>query len=156
MEGPPTQVNVAARHQTILIIWASMLTSIVLYAAIAYFVRGAGTTEIEGNSKTLLMVFLVLSLSAFGLSFVVKRSLLARAISQQRVELVQSAYVVAFAISEAAAIFGLLAVFTTSSIYSYLLFIISALGTLLHMPRRDDILAASGGVQARKWPDTGF
>jgi hypothetical protein len=72
----------------------------------------------------------------FGLSFVVKAKLLAQSAVQNRPDLATTAYVLAFALCEASALFGLVAHFTTGARASYYFFIPAALGFLLHFPRR--------------------
>jgi len=76
-------------------------------------------------------------------SLFVKSALLLKADREQRPELTLTAYVVAFALSESAAIFGVIALFITGSTYSYLLVALGFVGVLLHKPGRDHFAAAS-------------
>jgi hypothetical protein len=58
--------------------------------------------------------------------------------------MVQQAYIVAWAITEVGGLLGVLDFFTTGDRYYYLLFMIAALGQLLHFPRREHMLNAWG------------
>jgi hypothetical protein len=51
--------------------------------------------------------------------------------------------IIAVALCEAVGLFGMMVFFTTASPYYYFFFIVSVIGILLHMPRRDQLLAAS-------------
>ena len=76
-------------------------------------------------------------------SFLVKQRLLSRAVGEQRPELVTNAYVVGFALSEAAGVLGLASAFVAGGGFFYILFLVAAVGLLLHFPRRDDLAAAA-------------
>ena len=58
-------------------------------------------------------------------------------------DLVQSAYVLSFALCETSALFGLADHFTTGSGYHYVAFAIAGLGLLLHFPLRQNLVNAS-------------
>ena len=72
-------------------------------------------------------------------SFLVKSKLLARAINEQQLQLVQPAYVLALAMCEVPALLGMLVFFTTANRNYYVLMIIAAIGQLLHFPRREHL-----------------
>jgi len=140
-EPTPKTADLDKRHRSLLVIWAAMLASVGAYAAVAVLARpgGGGTT---GDAVGLALVGLggacVLA------SFVVKQRLLSRAVAEQRPELVSTAYVVGFALSEAAGLAGLVSAFVVGGGgFLYLLFVVSGVGLLLHFPRRDDLLAAA-------------
>lgn len=91
---------------------------------------------------------LTLTLVGIGLlttliSFPIKSKLLRRAVDQQQVQLVQQGYVVTWAVTEVAALLGMLDFYLTDHRHYYILFIISALGQLLHFPRREHVLDAA-------------
>lgn len=142
MNETPGATDIDARFRVLQTIWIAFLGSIAAYALVAYFTRGLGDST-AGNNPTLLLVFLALGISNIGFSFLLKNKFLAQAANEQRPGAVQTAYILALAICEGAAIFGLLGVFLTGATYSYLLFLVAATGMLLHMPRRDHLLAAT-------------
>ena len=120
-----------------------MLVSVFFYEGVDYFLRSAGTYEIADDRGTLLLVLAFAALSAVAASFFVKNGLLLKATREQRRETAQVAYVVAFALSESAALLGFVALLITNSTYSYLLFALGVVGILLHKPRLDHLAAAS-------------
>lgn len=133
------QASVELSIRKLLVLWFAMLSSIGLYYVLTLF---AGPREAVEPNNTLLLALSAVALSTTLLSFVMKSKLLARAVEQQQVQLVQQTYIVAWALTEVAALLGLLAFFVTGSPYSYILFIISALGQLLHFPRREHLINA--------------
>ena len=130
-------------HRTVTVVWAAMLGAIVTYALAGYLLRGVGTYEVAEDKRTLLLLLAALALTLTAASLFVKSALLLKADREQRPELTLTAYVVAFALSESAAIFGVIALFITGSTYSYLLVALGFVGVLLHKPGRDHFAAAS-------------
>ena len=134
------QTNIELRIRTIRTLWIAMLLSIGMYYGFTSF---AGRPENVEPNNTLFLVLVAISLSTTLISFLIKSKLLSQAVEKQQVQLVQQGYVVAFALCEVAALLGVLDFFMTGDRYYYVLFIIGALGLLLHFPRRDDVLNAS-------------
>lgn len=124
-----------------LIVWFAMLMSVGTFFVIAQLVERQPNPQEDGN----MLVWVLLALGIFTTlaSFVIKSKILAQSVKEQRVDLVQSAMIVALALCEATSLFGLLAYFATGTRYYYIFFIIGVVGSLLHMPRRDQLLAAS-------------
>ena len=79
----------------------------------------------------------------FALSFVIKMRTLKYAIDNKSVELVQTGQIVAYALSEAVSLFGLLAGFAAGSQFFFLFFAVGIVGMLLHFPRRENFHAAA-------------
>jgi drug/metabolite transporter (DMT)-like permease len=122
-------------------LWMGMMLSIVGYFVLTLF---AGRSEELEPNPMLSLILLAVSASAALVSFPLKSKLLNRAIEQQQVPMVQQAYIVAWAITEVGGLLGVLDFFTTGDRYYYLLFMIAALGQLLHFPRREHMLNAWG------------
>jgi len=76
-------------------------------------------------------------------AFVIKTKLLSKALEQQSTGMVQQAYVVTWAITEVAAVLGLIDFFLTNDRYYFVLLIIAVLGVLLHFPRREHVVNAA-------------
>jgi drug/metabolite transporter (DMT)-like permease len=136
-----TQQNVELRLRTMRTLWMGMMLSIVGYFVLTLF---AGRSEDLEPNPTLSLILLAVAASAALVSFPLKSKLLNRAIEQQQVPMVQQAYIVAWAITEVGGLLGVLDFFTTGDRYYYLLFMIAALGQLLHFPRREHMLNAWG------------
>lgn len=134
------QENVELRIRTMRTLWFAMFMSVVMYYVFTFFVERS--ENVNPNATVSLMLVGVGLLTTL-ISFPVKNRLLARAVEQQQVQLVQQAYIVALAVTEVAALLGLLDFFLTGNRYYYILFIIAACGQLLHFPRREHVLNAS-------------
>lgn len=134
-----TQENVELRLRTMRTLWMGMILSILGYFVLTLF---AGRSEDLEPNPTLSLILLAVSASAALVSFPLKSKLLNRAIEQKQVPMVQQAYIVAWAITEVGGLLGVLDFFMTGNRYYYLLFMIAALGQLLHFPRREHVLNA--------------
>jgi hypothetical protein len=132
--------TIEERILTMRILWFAMLLSVVIYFVITIFVRRSADLT---TNQSLSLALLVAGASTTLVSFLIKAKLLARAVEQRSPAMVQQGYIVTFAITEVAALLGLLDFFATSDRYYYVLFIIAAGGMLLHFPRREPVENAS-------------
>jgi high-affinity Fe2+/Pb2+ permease len=139
MKPQPASQNIELRLRTMRTLWIGMFISIVLYYGLTFFVKPSENTT--PNDK-LFLILVVVALSMTLISFLVKNRLLSRAIEQHSVQLVQQAYIVALALTEVAALLGLLYFFMTGDRYYPVLFLIAACGQLLHFPRREHVMNA--------------
>ena len=122
------------------IVWMALLMTVVIYYAITFFV--VRPNDVVPN-PTLSLVLICFAVLAVLISFLIKSRLLSKAVDQQHLGMVQQAYIVTWAISEVAALLGLLDFFMTADRYYHALFIIGALGLLLHFPRREPVVNAA-------------
>lgn len=131
MNPIPRQATAGARQRGLLIIWFMQFVTLGIFFALT---RLMGVPVRAGNDN--LRWFLgVFGGATFALSFMLKHILLGRAVEQGRPDYITTAYVIAFALCEAAAIFALVNYFI-SGLTMYLLFILAAVGLLFHFPRR--------------------
>ena len=122
------------------ILWIGMVLSICAYFMFTLFKgRSEGITPNSSLSLMLVSVGLITTL----ISFPIKNKLLTRAVEQQQAQLVQQGYIVTWAVTEVAALLGMLDFFLTGHRHYYILFIIAACGLLLHFPRREHVINAS-------------
>jgi len=137
--------NVEARVFTMRIIWMGLLMSVVIYYAITFFVERP--KDLAPN-PTMSIALIGVAMLAILSSFLIKNKLLSKAEEQHQLGMVQQAYVVTWAITEVAALLGLLDFFTTSDRYHHALFLIAAVGLLFHFPRREPVVNATfkGGL----------
>ena len=96
-----------------------------------------------GENPMIIIVFAVLGLSTFLISFVLRKKFLAQAVSEQKPALVQTALVIGCALCEAATLFGLVLAFAFNYQFFFLWFALVILGIILHFPKRDNLIAAS-------------
>ena len=145
MNGRPTKSRGESRYRGLLIIWGAQFMSLFLFFGVTRIVEVSAR---EGDDQVLLLALGLTGLTAFGLSFPIKAKLLAQSAVQNRPDLATTAYVLAFALCESCALFGLVAYFVTGARASLYFFIPAALGLLLHFPRRghfDDPPPAGAG-----------
>lgn len=144
-----TDKEVDASFRILRIVWLVILASV-----IAIFVVSRLVQPTPDGAKVLFWILLAICLGNLGASFIIKQKMLKQAIEQHKIQLVQSAYIIALSLCESIAIFGLIVHLTTGVEYYYFFFVLSGFGILLHKPQRDDLLAAAdagrGVWEARK------
>ena len=134
------QTEIELRIRTLRTLWFALLGSIGIYYGFTLVVeRREGLESNPSLSLSLMCVAILMVLVAF----VIKTKLLSKALEQQSTGMVQQAYVVTWAITEVAAVLGLMDFFLTNDRYYFVLLIIAALGVLLHFPRREHIVNAA-------------
>ena len=121
-------------------IWGALLMTIVAYYALTIF---AGAPQDAEQNSAMSLAFIVIALAAIPLSILIKKKILAQAVEQQRTEVVQQAYIIAWAITEVGALLGLVDFFATGHPHYFVPMIIGALGVILHFPNRQHIIDAS-------------
>jgi len=134
-----SQTNVEALHRTLLIMWVAMLMSVVGFLVVTLLIP----SKVEGSSPVPAMAAIGMGLLNVVLSFVLKQSFLAKAVEKQELKLVQQAYLLAFALCESAALFGLIIHFAIGSIYYLVAIGIGIIGLVLHFPQKQHLLAAT-------------
>jgi len=120
--------------------WIALILSIGGYFVLTRFAQRSETVE----PNTMLSLILAVGTAATTLiAFLIKSKLLARAVDAGEVIQVQQAYIAAWAITEAGALFGLVDYFLTTDRYYFIFFLIAAFGQLLHFPRSEHVLNAA-------------
>jgi hypothetical protein len=134
------QTEIELRIRTLRTLWFALLGSIGIYYGFTLVVeRREGLEPNPSLSLSLICVAMLMVLVAF----VIKTKWLSRALEQKSTGMVQQAYVVTWAITEIAALLGLMDFFLTNDRYYFVLLIIAALGVLLHFPRREHVVNAA-------------
>ncbi len=132
--------NIDLRMRTLRTLWFGLFLSVPMYFVFTIFI---GVREGVTPNNTLSLVLMGVSVSTALLSFFIKNKLLTQAIDQQRVPLVQQAYVATWAIAEIPALLGVLDFLFTGNRYYYLLMIMAVILQLIHFPRREQVENAS-------------
>jgi len=138
MEPANSDPNISLRYRSLLTLWFAITMSVMMFLALVYVTD----TRMTGN-RTLTLVLEIVAVVPFGLSFLVKQRILAKAVAEQKLDLVQSGYIAAFALCEPAALLGLVDHFANGSPYFYVGFLFAGLGMLLHFPQKKYLLAAA-------------
>ncbi len=133
------QNKVDAAHRSLKLIWLAILVAVILLFTITRLVQ-----PVANNGKLIFWMLMALGLTTSGASFVMKQRFLKQAAVKKSLGVARIAYILAFALCEATALFGLVAYFVTGVEYYYFFFVLSGFGIILHKPQRDDLLAAEG------------
>lgn len=135
--------NLDERYQTILMLWAAFLMSIVMYFVFMQFIFPGVSTPADSQNSVLIIGSIGTSALFVIASFFVKGKLLEASVEKQDLGLVQKAVVLASAMCEVAALLGVVSGLVLKSRVSYVLFLMAAAGVVLHFPRRSQLEAAS-------------
>jgi len=140
--------NVEQQYRMLAIIWFALLVSQLMFLVVLFFAkREIYSFDFSkpplGENPMMTIIFAALGLSMFLMSFVLRKKFLGQAINEQKTELVQTALVVGCALCEAATLFGLVLAFAFNYQFFFLWFALGIIGTILHFPRREDLIAAS-------------
>jgi drug/metabolite transporter (DMT)-like permease len=136
-----TPANIDERYRIMLVLWFAMLSAVGLYFVVAQFTQPPEVDSAQNNILTITLLGLGVFMVA--ISFVIKRRFLAQSVERQEIGLVQTGHIVALAMCETSAIFGLVDLFVTGHRHYFVVMIVGALGILFHFPRRDHLLAAT-------------
>lgn len=140
MQNPAhIEAKVEARHRLLLIIWFALLTSMTVFAGLPVVITSQST---EPNT-TLSFAFMGAAFMLVILSVLIKQRVVQRAIEKRDAAMVQTGYVLGFALCESAAIWGLVDHIVTGSKYYFLSFLLGLLGMLLHFPKKEHVRAAT-------------
>lgn len=138
-----TNIDLEKRYRTLLTLWFALLLNIGVF--FVFTMVSAPELSIEpANTPTPVLALPLIAAGAFLViaSFVVKQKILERSVDKQDVSLVQKAVVIACTMCEVSAILGVVERLTMGVRLYYLLFLMAAIGTAFHFPRRDQLLAA--------------
>jgi hypothetical protein len=137
------ETNLDKRQQTLVVIWCAQLMSTILLFLVAFLAPPETDNETRGVASFLTFALAALATFLVGISFAVRKKLLERSVDQQDVNLVQKALIVSWAICEVSALLGVIERFVIGNWDYFLLFIIAAIGIVLHFPRREYLKSAS-------------
>jgi hypothetical protein len=133
--------DIEARLRTLRVLWFAMLSNVGVFFVFLTF-------AFEPVAEQLGFSVVSFALAALGtlaviISFPLKQKMLQLSVEQQKLDLVQQAFVLSWAICEAAALFGILDRFLTGNRYYFVLLLMSAAGIALNFPKRDHLLSAT-------------
>jgi hypothetical protein len=131
--------NVESQYRTMMILWFAFLSSIVMYFVISLVIPATA----EPSNKLLTILFSAIATFLVVVSFAVKKKFLSQAVDEQKIALVNKAFILAAALCEAAALVGLLDLFIARDRYYFALIAFSFLGLLLHVPKRTHLESAN-------------
>ena len=140
MQNPAQiEARVEARHRLLLIIWFALLTSMTIFAVLPIVITSQST---EANT-TLSFAFIAAAFMVVVSSILTKQRVVNRAVETRDAAMLQTGYVIGFALCESAAILGLVDHIVTGSKYYFLSFLVGLVGMLVHFPKKDHLRAAT-------------
>ena len=140
MQNPQQiEAKVEARHRIMLFLWFAILMSMSLFLGLTVFVPSSNP---EPNTTLSFLLIGAAFMLVVG-SVLIKLRVVQRAIEKRDAAMLQTGYIVSFALCESAAIWGLVDHFVTGANYYYLSFALGVLGMLLHFPKKDHVRAAT-------------
>ena len=144
--------KISGQYQTMFIVWAGLLISQLFYLLLVFLVRPElfsfdFTQPLLGDNAIIIGIFALLGLSAVAASFFLRKQNVERGIAEQKVEHVQTGLVLGCALCEVSSVLGLVLAFAFDYQYFFLWIVLGILGTLLHLPKKSDIIAASYKVK---------
>ena len=143
-ESSPIKV----RYETLVIIWAALLSSQLFFLLIVFFVkpdlfRFDLTQPLLGNQPLVVLVFAAMAVTTFALSFILRNQHMKRAVADQDAGCVQTGLLLGCALSEVSSLLGVILAFAFDYPYFFLWIALGLLGILFHFPRRENLLAAN-------------
>jgi len=157
----PSNKPVKTQYSTLVVIWFALLMSQVLFLVVVYvskpelLSKNAGTesesfsvaagsiTDFLGPQPLITVAFAASALVFFGLSQILARQYMRRAVHDRDASCVQTGLLLGCALSEVSSILGLILAFAFSYPYFYLWIALGTLGILMNFPRRSNLDAAS-------------
>ncbi|MEO8648705.1 MAG: hypothetical protein ABI539_06030 [Acidobacteriota bacterium] len=139
----PVQVE----YKTLVVIWAGLLISQLVFMGLVYVVRpelfvADNAPAPLGDQPLVVLVFAVAALALLALSFVLRRQHLARAVVDQDASCVQTGLVLGCVLSEGCSLLGVILALAFEYRYFYFWILLGILGILFHFPRRGNLFAA--------------
>jgi len=140
--------EIGGQYQTMLIVWAGLLISQFLWILLVYLVKPElfsldFARPLHGDNPIVIGIFAVLAVIAVAVSFYLRKQNVEKAVAEQKVEYVQTGLILGCFLCEASSMLGLMLAFAFDYQYFFLWMILGILGTLLHIPKKSDIIAAS-------------
>ena len=135
-------------YTTLAVIWIALLASQLMFVGMVYMVRpdlrAIDTSRpILGDQPLIILGLAVLAITDIVLSFVIRQHLYKRAEAEQNSAHVQTGLVIACALCEMSSLLGVVSALALNYPYFFVFSALGILGTVLHFPRRADIVAAT-------------
>jgi hypothetical protein len=141
MQSPnDLQVKIEQRLRTMRTLWSGLLLSIAVYYVFTLMITERAA---ENPNSALSLSLLAAGLFLIPASVVIKKKFLTQAVEQQETGIVQQGYVIAWAICEMPALFGVVDFFVTGNSYYFVPMIVALFAQILHYPKQQHIIDAS-------------
>ena len=147
-DNAESKINPNDAYQTFMVTWVALFVSQFFFLGLALFIKPellsfSLTKPLFGSNPVAVMALAAISVVALALSFVLRNRFLAQSVAEQNIGLVQTAMIVGCSLAEFISLIGLFLAFAFNYQYFFLFSGLGMLATVLHLPRRSDIAAAS-------------
>lgn len=142
-------IEIDQKYRTMATLWFVLLMSqfMVLGAAVYIGRQTIAAVEAAGAERQentlIVMVFAVVALSSFAMSFFLRKKLQEQAEELQKISYVQTGLIVACALCESISLFGFILAVVFGYKYFFVWFVVGIAGIFLHFPRRQQLINAS-------------
>lgn len=141
-------MSVEQHYRTLAILWFALFVSQFLFLIVIFFAkpevyRFDFSRPLLSENAPFIAAFALLAITNFALSFFLRRKYLNQAVTEQKPALVQTAMILGCALCESISLFGMILAFAFSHQYFFVWFALGIFGTILHFPRRENLIAAS-------------
>ena len=139
--------NMKVRYETLVAIWAALLTSQLMFLFLVYMVK-PGLLAVDfsqpyfGKYPIVTVVFAVAAIAVFVLSFVLRNQHIRRSVVDQDATCVQTGLLLGCSLSEISSVLGVVLAFVFDYPYFFFWIALGLIGVLSHFPRRGTLLAA--------------
>jgi hypothetical protein len=138
--------KVKVKYETLLVIWAALLMSQVMFLIVVYFVKPELFTfdfsqPYLGKHQIIVVLFAVAAIAVFILSFVLRNQYIRRSVIDQDAGCIQTGLVLGCALSELSSLLGVVLAFV---FYYHYFFFWIALGSINISLRRRNLFSGCG------------
>ena len=139
--------NIEDNYRSLLLIWAALLVSQLLFLVVLYFVMPAlfqfdFAKPFFDKNAIIIVIFIIAAIANLTMSFALRRKYIAQAVGEKNPALVQTAVIIGCALCESVSLFGLMLAFVAEYQYFLVWFVLGIIGIIFHFPRRADLQAA--------------
>jgi hypothetical protein len=145
---PRTKSPIRVQYRSLVVIWLGLLFSQLLFFVLVWFAKPEivsfdTSVPFLGDKPLIIAAFAGSALAFFGLSLILSRQHVRRAIRDQDAACIQAGLTIGCALCEIPSILGVILALIFEYPYFYLWIALGAFGMLLHFPRKLDLDAAS-------------
>ncbi len=146
MQNPEKNIDQAL--MTLMIIWFALVVSQILFLAMLFFIKPELfnfdlSRPVFGPNGVIYAILGVVALSNLGLSFGLRKKYINRSVTERNILLIQTGMIIGCALCESVSLIGVFVAIAYSYPYFFVFSGLGILGTILHYPRRSDLVAAT-------------
>lgn len=143
--------DISSSFQVLFIVWASLAFSQLLLFITVWLIkpelfRFDLSQPLLGRNSALILAAALISVIALLMSIFLSSKYVKLSIEKQRIEFVQTGMIMGIALAESVTLLGLFLAFAVDYQYFFIWMIVGLAATVLHFPRRQQLLDATSGA----------